>query len=198
MHLTRQSRNFVSNYCHASVYHHLIVEFECEEQCIEENIKDTAMFYQKLDNSKDWLQTLRDKNAKFTSKCEKCSPLEGPLITVNNSENQMIHSVTARGVQGLLQTVILGVLSSPAIKHRVFYFSRVSKKTSQENIMDIYWHFPYLAWRIRVQCLGKNRRWCWPVTPWPKIRWKLGQRAGNSFSKTSVGKFTIPLIYKIY
>lgn len=124
--MTRQSRSFVSNFCRDSVYHHLIVEFECDEKSIEENIKDTAMFYKKLDGDTNWLQSFYDKNAKFTPKYEKCSVLEGPLISVNNSENQMIHSVTARGVQGLLQTLILGVLSSPLIKHRVFYFSRVS------------------------------------------------------------------------
>lgn len=125
MHLTRQSRSLVGSYCHDSVYHNLIVEFDCDENCTEENIKDTAEFYQKLDDSQDWLQIFYEKHAKFASKHEKCSPLEGPLIKVNNSENQMIHSVTARGVQGLLQTIILGVLSSPVIKHRVFYFSRV-------------------------------------------------------------------------
>lgn len=129
MHLTRASRDFVGSYCRDSVYHHLIVEFDCDDKCIEDNIKDTAMFYQKLDNTKDWVKSIQEKNAKYASKYEKCSPLEGPLISVNNSENQMIHSVTARGVQGLLQTTILGVLSSPVIKHRVFYFSRVSKST---------------------------------------------------------------------
>ena len=36
----------------------------------------------------------------------------------------MFHSVTARGVQGLLQTSILGVLASPVIRKRTFYFSR--------------------------------------------------------------------------
>lgn len=126
MHLTRQSRNLVGSYCRDSVYHHLIVEFDCDDKCIDDNITDTAMFYQKLDQNQDWVQTFSDKNSKFTPKYEKCSPLEGPLISVNNSENQMIHSVTARGVQGLLQTIILGVLSSPVIKHRVFYFSRVT------------------------------------------------------------------------
>jgi 6-phosphofructo-2-kinase / fructose-2,6-biphosphatase 3 len=126
MHLTRQSRNLVANYCRESVYHHLIVEFVCDDKCIEENIIDTANFYQKLDNNQDYLQIFLEKNAKYSSKHEKCSPMEGPLITVQNSENQMIHTVTARGVQGLLQTIILGVLSSPVIKHRVFYFSRVS------------------------------------------------------------------------
>lgn len=49
---------------------------------------------------------------------------EGPLITVNNSENPLVHSVTARGVQGALQTSILGVLSSPVIKQHLYYFSR--------------------------------------------------------------------------
>lgn len=133
MHLTRGARDFVRSFCRNSVYHHLIVEFDCDENCIEENVKDTAMFYQKLDNSQDWMKIFHEKKAKFASKYEKCSPLEGPLISVNNSENQMIHSVTARGVQGLLQTIILGVLSSPVIKHRVFYFSRVSTREINEN-----------------------------------------------------------------
>lgn len=125
MHLTRESRSIVGNYCRESVFHHLIVEFDCDEKCLEANIKDTAMFHQKIDSNHDWLKLLNDKNEKFYGKFEKCSALEGPLITVNNSENQMIHSVTARRVQGLLQTIILGVLSSPVIKHRVFYLSRV-------------------------------------------------------------------------
>jgi len=124
MHLTRLSRKLIADFCRDSIYHNLLVEFDCEEKCVEDNIKDTATFYQKLDNTQDWLQTFREKNAKFSVKFEKCTPNEGPLISVNNSENQMIHSVTARGVQGLLQTLILGVLSSPVIKHRVFYFSR--------------------------------------------------------------------------
>lgn len=129
MHLTRQSRSIVAAYCRDSIYHHLIVEFDCDDTCTEENIKDTATFYQQMDNNQDWLQAFRDKNAKYRGKFERCSPLEGPLISVNNSENQMTHSVTARGVQGLLQTIILGVLTSPVIKHRVFYFSRVSCTT---------------------------------------------------------------------
>lgn len=127
MHLTKQSRSFVSNFCRDSIYHHLLIEFDCEEQCYEENIKDTAMFYQKQDGNMNWLRNFYEKNAKLAPKYEKCSALEGPLISVNNSENQMIHTVTARGVQGLLQTLILGVLSSPSIKHRVFYFSRVRR-----------------------------------------------------------------------
>lgn len=125
MHLTKESRSLVGNYCRECVFHHLIVEFDCDEKCLDDNIKDTAMFYQKIDSNQDWLQALNEKRDKFSGKFEKCSPLEGPLISVNNSENQMIHSVTARRVQGLLQTIILGVLSSPVIKHRVFYLSRV-------------------------------------------------------------------------
>ncbi|CRL00079.1 CLUMA_CG013360, isoform A [Clunio marinus] len=124
MNLSKQSRNLVANYCRTSVYHHLIVEFNCTEACVEDNIKDTALFYEKLDNNKDWLKKLQERFKKFTPLYEKCSIHEGPLITVNNSENQLLHSVTAHGVQGLLQTFILGVLSSPVIKHRVFYFSR--------------------------------------------------------------------------
>lgn len=125
MHLTKESRSVIGRYCLANIFHHLIVEIVCEEKCVEENIKDTAAFYQKIDNNQDWLQTLREKNAKYTH-FERCSPHEGPLINVTNSENILIHSVKARGVQGLLQTIILGVLSSPVIRHRVFYFSRVS------------------------------------------------------------------------
>lgn len=116
----------MGTYCRENVYHHLIIEFECEERCVEENIKDTAQFYQKIDNNQDWLQTFREKNAKYRNQFERCSPNEGPLINVTNSENVLIHSVKARGVQGLLQTIILGVLSAPVIKNRTFYFSRVS------------------------------------------------------------------------
>lgn len=125
MHLTKESRSVVGNYCRDNIYHHLIVEFVCEEKCVEDNITDTATFYQKIDKNQDWLQTLQEKNAKYRH-FERCSPHEGPLINVTNSENILVHSVKARGVQGLLQTIILGVLSSPVIRHRVFYFSRVS------------------------------------------------------------------------
>lgn len=128
MHLTRLSRTFVGTYCRESIYHHLIVEFDCDEKCVDENIRDTALFYQGLDKNQEWLEnTLKEKVVTSKGKFERCCPSEGPLISVNNSENQLIHSVTARGVQGLLQTIILGVLSSPVIKHRVFYFSRVCK-----------------------------------------------------------------------
>jgi 6-phosphofructo-2-kinase/fructose-2,6-biphosphatase len=126
MHLTRQSRNLVSSFCRENVYHHLIIEFDCGEKDKEENIKEKAKFFQKRDNNQDWLQNCLDKSKKYAGKLEKCSPLEGPLISVNNSENPLHHSVTARGVQGLLQTVILGVLASPVIRQRTFFFSRVS------------------------------------------------------------------------
>jgi 6-phosphofructo-2-kinase / fructose-2,6-biphosphatase 3 len=125
MHLTKESRSLVANYCRENVYHHLIIEIVCEDNCVEENIKETAAFYQKIDNNQDWLQTFHEKNEKYKD-FERCSPHEGPLINVTNSENILVHSVRARGVQGLLQTIILGVLSSPVIKNRVFYFSRVS------------------------------------------------------------------------
>lgn len=127
MHLKKQSREFVSSYCRDSVFHHLIVEFDCDANCTAKNIKDTADFYRKLDTKQDWQRTFSEKHEKFSAQHEKCSPLEGPLIQVNNSEDHTIHSVTARGVQGLLQTIILGGLSSPVLKHRVFYFSRVSR-----------------------------------------------------------------------
>lgn len=138
MHLTKQSRSLVASYCRESVYHHLIVEFDCDDNCVEENVKDTAQFYQKIDSSQDWLKIFKDKSTKETAQYEKCSPKEGPLISVNNSENPMIHSVNARGVQGLLQTIILGVLSSPVIKHRVFYFSRVCHGN---NLLDLWINF---------------------------------------------------------
>lgn len=124
MHLTRQSRNTVSSFCRLSVYHHLLVDFDCDEKCVDDNVQDTAQFYQNLDKNQDFLQIFKEKSKEFSHKYEKCSPLEGPLISVNNSENPMFHSVTARGVQGLLQTSILGVLASPVIRKRVFYFSR--------------------------------------------------------------------------
>lgn len=126
MHLRQQDRTIVGNYCRENVFHNLIIEFECEERCVEENINDTAGFYQTADHNQDWLQTFREKNAKYRTQFERCSPQEGPLINVTNSENVLIHSVKARGVQGLLQTIILGVLSAPVIKNRTFYFSRVS------------------------------------------------------------------------
>jgi hypothetical protein len=94
MHLTKQSRSLVGNYCRENVYHHLIVELECEDKCVDENIHDTATFYQKIDNNQDWLQTFREKNDKYKQiPFERCLPHEGPLINVTNSENVLIHSV---------------------------------------------------------------------------------------------------------
>lgn len=137
MHLRKDERSIVGNYCRENVYHHLIIEFECEETCIEENIKETANFYQNADNNQDWLSTFREKNAKYRNRFERTCPHEGPLINVTNSENVLIHSVKARGVQGLLQTIILGVLSAPVIKNRTFYFSRVSVFTFAHTVSDI-------------------------------------------------------------
>jgi hypothetical protein len=130
MHLTRQSRTSISDFCRESAYHQLFIEIDCDASCVEENIKDTVLFYQNYDNTKDWSKLFADKlNSLSNSTYEKSSINEGPLIIVNNSENVLLHSVTAYGVQGLLQTIILGVLSSPVIKHRVFYFSRVNIKS---------------------------------------------------------------------
>lgn len=126
MHLTKQSRLFIADYCRNSVYHQLFVQIDCEEQFVEENVKDTVSFYQNSDNSKDWSEILAEKIQKYSGQFEKSTINEGPLIVVNNSENILHHSVSAYGVQGLWQTLILAVLSSPVIKHRVFYFTRVS------------------------------------------------------------------------
>lgn len=126
MHLTKQSRFFVANFCNEKVYHHLLVEFNCDDTNLEDNINDTIAFYQSSDKNKDWQRIIMEKVQQMTSQLEQCSPLDGPLITVHSSENPSTHSVTARGVQGALQTAILGVLASPVIRHQVFYFSRVS------------------------------------------------------------------------
>lgn len=55
------------------------------------------------------------------------------MITITNSENPLVHSVTARGVQGYLQTMILGVLSMPVIKHQLYYFTRHGE--SEYNVL---------------------------------------------------------------
>lgn len=125
MHLTRQSRQFIAQFCNAKMFHHLLVEFTCDEQSLNDNIRETVQFYKNLDNTVDWLRVCIEKDAHCSRQYEQCSPaMEGPLISVRSSENPMVHSVTARGVQGALQTAILGVLSSPVIKHQLFYFSR--------------------------------------------------------------------------
>lgn len=129
MHLTRQSRQFVSIFCSEFVYHYLIIEFTCDDKSLHDNIEDTIKFYEKLDKnngSDHWKQKIESKVEQYHGKLEQCSPSEGPLISVNNSENPMFHSVSAKGVQGPLQTSILGKLASPVIRNKVYYFSRVS------------------------------------------------------------------------
>lgn len=125
MHLTVQSRQIVSSYCNEKIFHHLLVEFNCDDKGLEDNIRETAQFYQNIDKQMNWSYVCREKVKQFAHKYEPCAmAVDGPLITVHNSENPLVHSVTARGVQGALQTSILGVLSSPVIKQQLFYFSR--------------------------------------------------------------------------
>lgn len=125
MHLTRQSRQAVSIFCTDRSLHHLLVEFNCDEQSLEENIAETSHFYQNFDKHMNWSYVCREKIKQHAAKYEPCQmAIEGPLIQVHNSENPLVHSVTARGVQGALQTSILGKLSSPVIKHQLYYFSR--------------------------------------------------------------------------
>lgn len=125
MHLTVQSRQSVAAFCHEKVFHHLLVEFDCDVPDLEDNIRETAEFYRNFDKQMNWNYLCREKLKKYTDMFEPCSmPAEGPLITLNNSDNPMLHSVTARGVQGMLPTMILGVLSIPVRKHQVYYFSR--------------------------------------------------------------------------
>lgn len=125
MHLTQQSRQTVTSFCSDKVIHHLLVEFNCDDKDVEENIRETSQFYQNFDKQMNWSYVCREKVKKCSQTYEPCTmPSEGPLITVHNSENPLVHSVTARGIQGLLQTSILGVLSSPVIKQHLYYFSR--------------------------------------------------------------------------
>ncbi|XP_063698393.1 6-phosphofructo-2-kinase/fructose-2,6-bisphosphatase-like [Culicoides brevitarsis] len=124
MHLTRQSRQFVSIFCSEFVYHYLIIEFTCDEKSLHDNIEDTIKFYEKQDKNCDWRAKITNSVEQNNGKLEQCSPSEGPLISVNNSENPMYHSVSAKGVQGPLQTSILGKLASPVIRNKVYYFSR--------------------------------------------------------------------------
>lgn len=134
MHLTRQSRQFLTTFCNEKVFHHLFVEFDCDETSLEDNIRETAYFYKNLDSTKDWVRIFRDKQTHCTDQYEICKPaIEGPLITITNSENPLVHSVTARGVQGYLQTMILGVLSMPVIKHQLYYFTRHGE--SEYNVL---------------------------------------------------------------
>ncbi|XP_055375535.1 6-phosphofructo-2-kinase/fructose-2,6-bisphosphatase-like isoform X2 [Condylostylus longicornis] len=124
IHLTRQTRQFVTAFTLERIYHHLIVEFDCDDENIKTNMAEMISFYEKIDKNVNWSKFFTDKLNQCSSKYEKCTPLESPMITVNNSENIYMHSVTARGVQGSLQTLILGVLSHPVIREQIFYFSR--------------------------------------------------------------------------
>lgn len=134
MHLTVQSRQTVTSFCAEKVFHYLLVEFNCDEKEIEENIRETAHFYQNFDKQMNWTYICKEKVKKYSSVFESCSKnSEGPLISVHNSENPAVHSVTARGVQGALQTSILGVLSTPVIKNHLYYFSRHGE--SEYNVL---------------------------------------------------------------
>ncbi|XP_053697113.1 6-phosphofructo-2-kinase/fructose-2,6-bisphosphatase 1-like isoform X1 [Sabethes cyaneus] len=133
MHLTRRSRQQVISFCSEKVFHHLLIEFSCNEQSLKENIEDTVCFYHKLDQNIDWERRLKDSIALYTSQFEPCSAVEGSLITINNSEDPQHHSVTARGVHGAIPTSILGSLASPVIRHRTFYFSRHGE--SEYNVL---------------------------------------------------------------
>lgn len=125
MHLKRHTRQNVTTFCTSKSFHHLLVEFDCDEKSLEENIEETSQFYKNFDKHMNWSYVCREKIKQHAPKYEPCQmEIEGPLITVHNSENPVVHSVTARGVQGALQTSILGKLSSPVIKHQLFYFSR--------------------------------------------------------------------------
>lgn len=135
MHLTRATRQAVATFCCDSVYHQLLIEFTCNEKCLEENIEDTVQFYRQHDPNIDWERRFREQNTEHTAQFEPCSALEGPLITVNNSEDPMYHSVTARGVRGAIQTAILGVLASPVIRQQTFYFSRVRKLSGNNRLI---------------------------------------------------------------
>lgn len=129
MHLTRQSRQFLATFCTESIYHHLIVEFDSDAKSVETNIKEMTNFFAKQnqdDTDIDWASVFLEKIQEATPLYEKCESSESPMVTVHNSSDPILHSVTARAVQGALQTSILGVLSHPVIHEQLFYFSRVS------------------------------------------------------------------------
>lgn len=125
MHLSRSSRTFVSSFCANRQFHHLLIEFDCDVPSLESNIRETAHFrHLTVDAERDWIAECVARENELAAQYERLEGLEGPLISVNNSENPNVHSVTARGVQGSLQTSILGVLSSPVIRNQLLYFSR--------------------------------------------------------------------------
>ncbi|XP_055684944.1 6-phosphofructo-2-kinase/fructose-2,6-bisphosphatase-like isoform X2 [Lutzomyia longipalpis] len=123
MHLTRQSRQIITAFCNETSSHHILVEITCDDAEVADNMERTLKFYEKTDKNIDWRHTIEEKMLHY-GVLEPCSPLEAPLIAVNASSNPILHSVTARGIQGALQTTILGVLASPLIKDHIFYFTR--------------------------------------------------------------------------
>lgn len=134
MHLSADSRQQVISFCIEKVFHYLLIEFNCDEKDIEENIHETAAFYQDFDKKKNWLYVCKERVKKYSKCFETCmEKWEGPLITVHNSENPSIHSVHARGVQGSLQTAILGALSCPIKRKQLYYFSRHGE--SEYNVL---------------------------------------------------------------
>jgi 6-phosphofructo-2-kinase / fructose-2,6-biphosphatase 3 len=133
MHFTRQSRQFIGAFCSEKSFHHLLIEFKCNEQSLADNIEDTVEFYKKLDANTDWFQVLSEKLETYLPKYQPCSTNEGPLICVDNSEDAIHHSVTAKGVLGAIPVSILGVLAAPVMRKQVFYFSRHGE--SEYNVL---------------------------------------------------------------
>lgn len=173
MHLTRASRQLLATFCSERVFHHLLIEFSCTDKCLRENITDTVAFYHNLDQNIDWERRLQERNETSTVQFEPCSPLEGPLITVNNSEDVRLHSITARGVLGAIQTAILGVLAIPVIRHRTFYLSRHGE--SEYNVLgriggdaDLSPRGMKYAERLARQLGGPGSA---PDCPKPKLIW---------------------------
>lgn len=173
MHLTRASRQLLATFCSERVFHHLLIEFSCTDKCLRENITDTVAFYHNLDQNIDWERRLHERNETSTVQFEPCSPLEGPLITVNNSEDVRLHSITARGVLGAIQTAILGVLAIPVIRHRTFYLSRHGE--SEYNVLgriggdaDLSPRGMKYAERLARQLGGPGSA---PDCPKPKLIW---------------------------
>lgn len=152
MHLTRNARQLVTEFCSAHLYHHLFVEFDCDSATLQANVRETANFRRGTSNGSegaedenitctsdsdsstplsatdsDWIAGLLSAERRMAGCYERCTGgprSEGALISVQNSDDAAEHAVTARGVQGALQTCILGVLSSPMIRRQLFYFSR--------------------------------------------------------------------------
>lgn len=125
----------ISRFCKENVFHHLIIEMNCDAVDRESNVDDKVKFYRerKADTPANWAEQLRAAIEECRNRFEPCSPIEAPLITVNSSANPVLHSVTARGVCGAIQSCILGVLAHPLIKDQVFYFTRHGE--SEFNIL---------------------------------------------------------------